>query len=135
MPEHASPPGPAAPPDRSAPPGLAAPQDRPPWTIGPRRLAILPLEALIWLYRITLSPIIGRQCRYEPTCSRFGLEALQVHGPFRGSWLTARRILRCHPFATGGYDPVPPAHARPTPTGRTFPTDQSSTRPTPRAHR
>lgn len=82
--------------------------DRPPWTVGMRRLAILPLEGVIWIYRVTLSPLIGRQCRFEPTCSRYGLEALQEHGPVRGSVMTARRVLRCHPFAKGGYDPVPP---------------------------
>ena len=62
----------------------------------------------ILLYRMTLSPLIGRQCRYEPTCSRFGLEAYREYGVFRGTWLTIKRIARCHPFAKGGYDPVPP---------------------------
>lgn len=73
----------------------------------------LPFIALIWAYRVTLSPFIGGQCRYEPTCSRYGLEAYLEHGPIRGTWLTMRRVLRCHPFARGGYDPVPPAEIRP----------------------
>lgn len=81
--------------------------DFPPWSRGTRRLAILPLETLIWIYRFTLSPFIGRQCRYVPTCSRYALDALQEHGPFRGTLLAARRVLRCHPFAKGGYDPAP----------------------------
>lgn len=89
-----------------------------PWARGLRRLAIIPFEGLIWLYRVTLSPIIGRQCRYEPTCSRYALDALHEHGPFRGPWLAARRILRCHPFAKGGYDPVPPAPTGPRATNR-----------------
>jgi hypothetical protein len=66
-----------------------------------------PFVLLIRLYRVTLSPLVGGQCRYEPTCSGYGLEAYRLHGPVRGSLLTLRRILRCHPFVKGGYDPVP----------------------------
>lgn len=77
------------------------------WSGFPRRLLILPLEALIVAYRITLSPVMGRQCRYVPTCSVYAHEALIEHGPIRGCVLAARRILRCHPLAPGGYDPVP----------------------------
>lgn len=66
-----------------------------------------PFIAVIRVYQWTLSPIVGRQCRYEPTCSHYGVRAFTLHGPVRGAWLTARRILRCHPFAKGGYDPVP----------------------------
>lgn len=76
---------------------------------GLSRLATLPLVVLIWLYRITLGPLVGGQCRYYPTCSQYGLDALREHGAIRGSWLTARRLARCHPFVKGGYDPVPPA--------------------------
>ncbi|NVI90218.1 membrane protein insertion efficiency factor YidD [Actinomadura sp. BRA 177] len=66
------------------------------------------LILLIRAYRRFLSPLLGQQCRFHPTCSAYGLEALQVHGALRGTWLTARRIARCHPFNPGGYDPVPP---------------------------
>ena len=62
---------------------------------------------LIRLYQITLSPYMGRQCRYTPTCSNYALEALQKHGLLRGSWLAIKRILRCAPWGGSGYDPVP----------------------------
>jgi putative membrane protein insertion efficiency factor len=71
------------------------------------RVAALPFIALIWVYRFTLSPFVGRQCRFQPTCSIYGLEAYRLHGPIRGTRLTLARILRCHPFRPGGYDPVP----------------------------
>lgn len=71
------------------------------------RAASLPFLAVIYAYRATLSPFVGGQCRYHPTCSRYALEAYRVHGPIRGTLLAAARILRCHPFAKGGYDPVP----------------------------
>ncbi len=71
------------------------------------RAATAPLIALIWVYRATLSPLVGGQCRFEPTCSRYGEEALRRHGPIRGSVLTLRRLLRCHPLSKGGYDPPP----------------------------
>jgi putative membrane protein insertion efficiency factor len=66
----------------------------------------LPVK-LIRLYQITLSPYMGRQCRYTPTCSNYALEALQKHGLLRGSWLAIKRILRCAPWGGSGYDPVP----------------------------
>lgn len=66
------------------------------------------LILLVRAYRRFLSPLLGQQCRFQPSCSAYGLEALQVHGALRGTWLTARRIARCHPFHPGGYDPVPP---------------------------
>lgn len=71
------------------------------------RAIALPLIILVKLYQFTLSPIMGRQCRYHPTCSWYALEALRTHGGLKGSLLAARRIARCHPFAKGGYDPVP----------------------------
>jgi len=81
-----------------------SPAPRPP----PRApLSALPFIALIWVYRVTLSPMIGGQCRFEPTCSRYALEAYRRHGAIRGTRLTLHRILRCHPFSKGGYDPVP----------------------------
>jgi len=66
----------------------------------------LPVK-LIRLYQITLSPYMGRQCRYTPTCSNYALEALRKHGLFRGGWLAIKRILRCAPWGGSGYDPVP----------------------------
>ena len=65
------------------------------------------LLALIRLYRIGISPLIGPRCRFIPSCSAYGLEAIQRHGPWRGGWLTLRRLLRCHPFPPCGCDPVP----------------------------
>ncbi len=62
---------------------------------------------LIKLYQITLSPLIGRQCRYQPTCSNYGLEAIRKYGPFKGGWLTLKRVLSCNPWGGSGYDPVP----------------------------
>ena len=66
------------------------------------------LLALIRLYQLTLSPLLGRSCRFEPSCSRYTAACIALHGPARGSWLGLRRILRCHPFHAGGYDPPPP---------------------------
>jgi putative membrane protein insertion efficiency factor len=66
----------------------------------------LPVK-LIRLYQILLSPYMGRQCRYTPTCSNYALEALRKHGLLRGSWLAIKRILRCAPWGGSGYDPVP----------------------------
>ena len=62
---------------------------------------------LIRGYQVALGPLRPASCRYYPSCSAYGIEALQKHGAIRGSWLTVRRILRCHPFVPGGYDPVP----------------------------
>ena len=72
-----------------------------------RRLAILPFKVLIFAYRITLGPWLGGHCRFYPTCSQYALEAYDLHGPFRGTYLTARRLLRCHPLGGKGFDPVP----------------------------
>jgi putative membrane protein insertion efficiency factor len=62
---------------------------------------------LVQAYRLTLSPWWGRSCRFTPTCSQFALEALERHGAAKGSWLSMRRIARCHPWHAGGFDPVP----------------------------
>ncbi len=67
------------------------------------------LIALIRAYRLVLSPYLGRQCRFEPSCSHYGEEAIARFGALRGGYLTVRRICRCNPFCAGGYDPVPPA--------------------------
>ncbi|MBS61592.1 MAG: membrane protein insertion efficiency factor YidD [Salinisphaera sp.] len=73
-----------------------------------RWLLVRLLQLPIVIYRYTLSPLLGPRCRYVPSCSAYALEALQVHGPIRGSWLAFRRITRCHPLREGGFDPVPP---------------------------
>ena len=62
---------------------------------------------LIRAYQLTLSPLLGRCCRFEPSCSRYAMEAIRRHGFLRGSALAAWRLLRCNPFCHGGYDPVP----------------------------
>jgi putative membrane protein insertion efficiency factor len=69
------------------------------------------LTFLIRLYQLTLSPMFGPRCRFYPSCSQYGMEAIGMHGALRGSWLTMKRIGRCHPFHEGGFDPVPcPKH-------------------------
>jgi putative membrane protein insertion efficiency factor len=65
------------------------------------------LVGLLKAYRLVISPLYGQVCRYHPTCSAYALEAVQVHGSVRGSLLAVRRVGRCHPWASGGYDPVP----------------------------
>ncbi|HQW37727.1 MAG TPA: membrane protein insertion efficiency factor YidD [Usitatibacteraceae bacterium] len=65
------------------------------------------LIGIIRAYQYLLSPWWGSQCRFTPTCSHYAVEALERHGALAGSWLAARRILRCHPWSAGGYDPVP----------------------------
>jgi len=63
---------------------------------------------LITLYRVTLSWLLGGQCRFTPTCSAYAITAIQTHGPWRGGWLALKRLTRCHPLGPTGYDPVPP---------------------------
>ncbi len=67
------------------------------------------LIGIVQAYRWFLSPWLGSACRFTPTCSAYALEALQQHGAGRGSYLAARRLVRCHPWCNGGHDPVPPA--------------------------
>jgi putative membrane protein insertion efficiency factor len=72
------------------------------------------LILLVRMYQVTLSPVIpfvfgaSAACRFEPTCSRYAMEAVKTHGAFRGSWLAAKRVCRCHPWGGCGEDPVPP---------------------------
>jgi len=62
---------------------------------------------LLRCYQVFLAPLVGTGCRFYPSCSRYALEAVARHGAWRGGWLALRRLLRCHPFSSGGYDPVP----------------------------
>jgi putative membrane protein insertion efficiency factor len=66
--------------------------------------------ALIRFYRTFISPLLPPVCRFEPSCSSYSLEAIEMHGALRGGWLTLKRLARCHPFNRGGFDPVPIPH-------------------------
>lgn len=81
------------------------------------------LVALLRAYRFAISPLYGQVCRYHPTCSAYALGAVETHGALRGTWLAGRRLLRCHPWAAGGIDPVPPARTS------ELPADASATAP------
>ena len=63
--------------------------------------------AVIWAYRLLVSPLFPPSCRYHPTCSTYALEAIEKYGPLKGGWIGLKRIMRCHPWRSGGYDPVP----------------------------
>lgn len=65
------------------------------------------LIGILHLYRLCLSPLLGQTCRFYPSCSSYALEAIQMHGAIGGGWLVLKRLLRCHPWHPGGYDPVP----------------------------
>lgn len=71
------------------------------------RVLAWPLVQLVRGYRVAISPFLGVNCRFQPTCSTYAIEALEQHGVLRGSVLAARRIARCHPWGGAGYDPVP----------------------------
>ena len=75
------------------------------------------LAGAVRAYQLTLRGVIGANCRFEPSCSDYAIDALRAHGAARGSLLAARRVLRCNPWTPGGYDPVPPPT---TPQGRTI---------------
>ena len=72
-----------------------------------RQICSFPFILLIKLYQWIISPWLGSKCRYTPTCSHYGIQALKKYGPVKGLWLTAKRIARCHPWGGHGYDPVP----------------------------
>ncbi len=71
------------------------------------KLVAWPLFGLVWLYGYAISPLLGANCRFRPSCSSYALEALQRYGGFKGGWLMLKRISRCHPWGGSGYDPVP----------------------------
>jgi putative membrane protein insertion efficiency factor len=77
-----------------------------------RKWLVVASIGLIRAYQVVLGPILGGHCRYEPSCSVYALQVLQTHGFACGWWLALRRLLRCHPFAAGGFDPAPPARPR-----------------------
>lgn len=63
---------------------------------------------LVKIYQVVISPLLPASCRYTPTCSVYAIDALRVHGPFKGGWMALKRISSCHPWGGHGYDPVPP---------------------------
>jgi len=71
------------------------------------RVLAWPLIVLVRFYQLAISPLLRSNCRFDPSCSAYAIDALQTHGVLRGSWLAARRIGRCHPWGGAGYDPVP----------------------------
>lgn len=81
---------------------------------GVRNPVTLVVLAAIRGYQWTVSPLLGPVCRFYPSCSHYGFEAIRVHGAARGTWYTARRLLRCHPWNPGGVDPVPERQVRRT---------------------
>ncbi len=72
-----------------------------------KKLAIFLVLLPVRFYRLFISPLIPSSCRYTPTCSEYAVQAVQKHGPVKGTWLAVKRILRCHPWGGHGYDPVP----------------------------
>ena len=90
------------------------------WRRGLRLLVLAPREAVVLvlrLYQLVLSPLLGPVCRFAPSCSSYAVTAVRRYGVLHGGWLTARRLLRCHPWNDGGWDPVPErghTHARTT---------------------
>lgn len=81
------------------------------WAAGVRGPVQWVLLGVIRAYQWTVSPLLGPVCRFHPSCSNYGFEAVRVHGAVRGGWLTVRRLARCHPWNPGGLDPVPPARS------------------------
>lgn len=66
----------------------------------------------VYIYKYAISPLTSASCRHHPTCSEYAVQALKIHGPFKGFWLATRRISKCHPWGTDGYDPVPPKNEK-----------------------
>ena len=69
------------------------------------------LVGMVRFYQLAVSPLFPPSCRHIPTCSNYTIEAIKIHGPFRGSWLGIKRLAKCHTWGTSGYDPVPPKDA------------------------
>jgi|APCry1669188910_1035180.scaffolds.fasta_scaffold13928_3 uncharacterized protein len=65
----------------------------------------------VYFYKYAISPLTSPSCRHDPTCSQYAIDAIKIHGPFKGFWLGTKRIAKCHPWGTHGYDPVPPKKA------------------------
>lgn len=72
-----------------------------------RKIPTIVLVSLIRCYKLLLSPVLGQNCRFQPGCANYMLEAVETHGSIKGLWLGIKRISRCHPWHEGGYDPVP----------------------------
>jgi len=87
---------------------LRLPRSRREWWALLRRLPSLLLIGLVRGYQLVVSPLLGQTCRFYPSCSAYAVGALREHGALRGTWLTVRRLARCHPWNPGGVDPVPP---------------------------
>jgi putative membrane protein insertion efficiency factor len=77
-----------------------------------KRLLVAVLVGAVRVYQRVVAPWLPPSCRYEPSCSAYMVEALRVHGPFRGAWMGAKRVLRCSPLHRSGFDPVPPRAER-----------------------
>lgn len=101
------------------------------WRSGARGPVQLTLLLAIRAYQLTVSPMLGDVCRFYPSCSRYGFEAVHVHGAARGSWLTARRLVRCHPWNPGGVDLVPPRRSHAAGTDHVAPSPYHPVRPEP----
>ena len=104
-------------PRAAAPPTAGPPQAAPPTTPPPQSPAARLILGAILVYRYSLSAVLGRQCRFAPTCSEYAADAVRSHGALRGGWLGLKRIGRCHPWGGSGYDPVPPRRPMEPPRG------------------
>lgn len=82
-----------------------------------REVLALPLIWMVRAYQLLVSPLLGPTCKFYPSCSAYAVDALRVHGPLTGLWLSARRLVRCHPWSHGGVDHVPPRRTETTTTG------------------
>jgi putative membrane protein insertion efficiency factor len=72
-----------------------------------KKILIFPFLLIIYIYKAVISPLTPASCRHVPTCSSYAVEALKIHGPLKGLWLSIKRISKCHPWGSSGYDPVP----------------------------